>query len=381
MRDAGVLSRAVGRIYATLLDDDAERGWLDLVRDAVGAEHAILTDAGDDALAVHASRIDDGMLPLARQLSSTTMYDPALACMPARSVCRLSDYIPVRDLLRTDLYQQCIRPLCGGHGLVFTWSHARGRTAIAVCRDVTRSRDYAGHEVAALQPLLSHLHNAFELRTRMRRGQSALQWAHAALDAMREGVAVVDRDCRVQYVNAAAAALLRDGDGMRIDGQVLCASSRRDGQRLHRLVGDMLALHGAAAEAGAGQASPGWPRTGGMLAIARRAPKRPVLVSAMPADDAMRLSGTPEFPGAVVLVLRDSGDTRAPSVEILMEACGLTPRESQLARALCDGGALLHAARRLGISEGTARQYLKGVFAKTGVHRQSELVALLSGMG
>ena len=39
-----------------------------------------------------------------------------------------------------------------------------------------------------------------------------------------------------------------------------------------------------------------------------------------------------------------------------------------------------HAARRLGIAHNTAKAQLRAVFAKTGVHRQSQLVALLASM-
>lgn len=373
MLDAAGLSRSIGRIYETLLDDDAERDWLELVRDAVGAEHAVLSEAGDAAITTQTSRIDDDLLPLARHLASTTMDDPALTHMPLLSPCRLSDYVPVRELMRTDVYQQCVRPLHGGYALAFTWTRGRRRTAIAICRDIARRRDFGDDEIAALRPLLLHVQNASELRTRLLRTQAALHQAHGALDAMRDGAVVVDRHCRVQYANAAAAALLQAGDALRSDGGVLqCATGARDERRLHALLGDVLAP--AEAVSGADAQS----RTGDMLLIARAPPKPALLVSAMPAHDAARLPGRQASPGTAMLLLREAGQAHAPSVDVLMDAFGLTPREAQLALALRDGDALSHAARRLGITEGTARQYLKSVFAKTGVQRQSELVALLS---
>lgn len=370
MLDTGALSRAIGRIYATLLDDDAERGWLDLVCDVVGAEHAMLSESGHAMPVMHASRIDDDLLPLARHLSATTMYDPALARMPPGSAHRLSDYVALRELIRTDVYQHFVRPLRGGHALAFTWSHARGRTAVAICRDLARGRDYADHELAAMQPLLSHLHTAYELRARALQGQAALRQAHATLDAMRDGVVVVDRSRRLQYANAAGAALLRAGDALRSVGGRLSAAGARDEGQLQALVADMLSCSPPDSAAGAPRLG-----TGGMFAIVRAPPQRPLLVSAMPSPDA-----APAFPDTVVLLLRDPGQVHAPSVGLLVDAFGLTPREAQLALALRDGAALSHAAWRLGITEGTARQYLKCVFAKTGVRRQSELVALLSGL-
>ncbi|WP_367395326.1 helix-turn-helix transcriptional regulator [Cupriavidus sp. Agwp_2] len=55
----------------------------------------------------------------------------------------------------------------------------------------------------------------------------------------------------------------------------------------------------------------------------------------------------------------------------------LTQRESELAAMLASGLALTDVASQLGITIGTARGYLKHVLAKTGTHRQGELVSLL----
>ena len=56
---------------------------------------------------------------------------------------------------------------------------------------------------------------------------------------------------------------------------------------------------------------------------------------------------------------------------------GLSERESQLAALICGGAALKDASAILGISVGTARQYLKSVFLKTGVARQADLIRLI----
>ena len=56
----------------------------------------------------------------------------------------------------------------------------------------------------------------------------------------------------------------------------------------------------------------------------------------------------------------------------------LTGRESELALHLAAGLTPTAAAEIMGLSVATARQHLKSVLAKTGTHRQAELVALLS---
>jgi DNA-binding CsgD family transcriptional regulator len=56
----------------------------------------------------------------------------------------------------------------------------------------------------------------------------------------------------------------------------------------------------------------------------------------------------------------------------------LTGRETELTSHITSGRTTAASAEIMGISVSTARQYLKSILAKTGTHRQAELVALLA---
>lgn len=58
----------------------------------------------------------------------------------------------------------------------------------------------------------------------------------------------------------------------------------------------------------------------------------------------------------------------------------LSPAQARLAARLFRGDRLKEAAGQLGITEGSARQYLKAIFAKTGAKRQADLVRLIGGV-
>ena len=79
----------------------------------------------------------------------------------------------------------------------------------------------------------------------------------------------------------------------------------------------------------------------------------------------------------VVLTPVVPGDV--PSADVLRGLFDLTPAEARLAGIIASGSQPREAARSLGVAEETARTTLKRVFAKTGVGRQAELVALLNG--
>jgi hypothetical protein len=64
----------------------------------------------------------------------------------------------------------------------------------------------------------------------------------------------------------------------------------------------------------------------------------------------------------------------------LLEALGLLPSEQRFLGHFLKSSSLCDAALDCGLSEETARTYLKRVRAKLGVHRQMELAGLISGL-
>lgn len=70
-----------------------------------------------------------------------------------------------------------------------------------------------------------------------------------------------------------------------------------------------------------------------------------------------------------------------PTAEVLQGLFDLTPAEAKVARAVAEGKAIDAIAATSGLSRETIRSQLAAVFGKTGMSRQAELVALLSGKG
>lgn len=79
-----------------------------------------------------------------------------------------------------------------------------------------------------------------------------------------------------------------------------------------------------------------------------------------------------------VIVLVDPEKRSRPPEASLRVAFALTAAEARLASRLASGEPIETAAEKLGIARDTARNQLKSIFAKTGVHRQAELVATLA---
>ena len=86
------------------------------------------------------------------------------------------------------------------------------------------------------------------------------------------------------------------------------------------------------------------------------------------------------FNGAKSLLIVTRLDRPAsPTAELLTGLFDLTASEARIARGISEGKSTDEIAAALGFSRETVRFYLKGIFSKTGVSRQIDLMALLSG--
>lgn len=81
-----------------------------------------------------------------------------------------------------------------------------------------------------------------------------------------------------------------------------------------------------------------------------------------------------------VVVANLPNPVRHPNADILNNIFDLTPAQSRVARSLLSGKTLQETARDLKLSRETVKSHLDAVFVKTGTHRQSDLVILLSSL-
>jgi DNA-binding CsgD family transcriptional regulator len=78
----------------------------------------------------------------------------------------------------------------------------------------------------------------------------------------------------------------------------------------------------------------------------------------------------------VMIVTRQLSNESAISIEFFTRCYGLTKAERRLLEMLASGMTILDAGEALDVSANTARTHLRSLFAKTGTHRQAELVRL-----
>jgi len=178
--------------------------------------------------------------------------------------------------------------------------------------------------------------------------RATAQGATRALDRLPFGALLIDRNGIVRHRNAAAARLLTGANAPLID-----ASGRFRGAT----TADTETLRMATAQARSHQTC--------STIVLHRGDRRPLsaTVCGLDADDQL-----------VAVYLTDPDATVAPSPRLLAELYGLSPAEARLVAALVRGATVESAAAELHLTIASARTYLKTVFSKMGVTRQTDLV-------
>lgn len=184
-----------------------------------------------------------------------------------------------------------------------------------------------------------------------------------ALDQLDMGVVLLDGAGSIVFSNVRADRLLDNGDGLRRLGRSLGATAFEDAVRLQTAIS--MALQADA------------PCENALPLTLRRERGRPVAAAVV------RIPREPSHlcdPRALVFLLDPDRDVE----RLLGPVCGgygLTATEAQLVKSIVGGATLAEAADMQRIRLDTARSYLKQVFAKTGTHRQADLVrVILSGV-
>jgi DNA-binding CsgD family transcriptional regulator len=116
------------------------------------------------------------------------------------------------------------------------------------------------------------------------------------------------------------------------------------------------------------------------ILIHRPDDKRPLAVYVLPTGPSSH-PATRFLAHACAIVLAIDPEAGEPAdTALVRDVLGLTLGEARMAALVGSGLAPREAAKKLSITQDTARSVLKHVFSKTGVSRQSELVVLLSRM-
>jgi DNA-binding CsgD family transcriptional regulator len=189
-----------------------------------------------------------------------------------------------------------------------------------------------------------------------------------------QGMAVLDGQRRLHFVNPTLARFLASRDGLAFGAGGLRVVDPAAQRALDAAMRE--ALDTADGRMADGRA---WSLSDkGGVHVERPSGLAPWLVQAVP----LPASRDGPFAGmaGVVLVVTDTEARAAAAQGRLRDAWGLSPAEAALAAALAGGTTLADHARKRGVSLETVRSQMASIRRKTGCQRQAELVALVGAV-
>jgi DNA-binding CsgD family transcriptional regulator len=259
------------------------------------------------------------------------------------------------DEMRRDSYfQEFLRPRgVFFHGKARLCSEAGERVTLTLKRRLGLG-PYEPADIAVLDSLLPELHATFRIARRVLDAETSglVRVLHKRGDPVFE----FDSSGRVLRVHGAGT----ERWGMRVRNRRLVAAERLSQQALDRAV--------------AAAVRP--PQRAAVAPLADRDGERHYL-HCVPVTGGARDVFLATAAVAAIIPARPRPNRGRLDPVLLGDAFGLTQREAQVAALIGEGLELTEIARRLRIDAGTARNHLKSIFAKSGTHRQAELVALL----
>jgi DNA-binding CsgD family transcriptional regulator/PAS domain-containing protein len=255
------------------------------------------------------------------------------------------------------------------HGLRWTaGTEISPEPSVMVTINLQRSNakpPYDDNELDLLSRLGRYAEKSLRLSMRLFDAELSKQGLGEALSRIGIGVFVLDSLGRVVFSNPAAGALLCDGFALVNQRLLVAQSSQR------------LALETAIAQAVRGESADLLADPKPILVQRQHVDRRLVLYVLPIAGASSPVARFLTHACAIVLAI-DPQVGRAPDPAIVRDVLGLTLGEARVAALVGAGLSPRESAKKLNITEETARTVLKRVFSKVGVSRQSELVALLA---
>ncbi len=271
------------------------------------------------------------------------------------------DIMPRQEFEKSEFYNEFLKKQLDASAIMTSvlWRNRENVVPFTLCRGTTRP-EFEADDKRAMAAIVSHLTRAFQISFQMGTLQAQSEQATELLDRNVNGILIVDFKGKVLFANARAEELLRRGD---------CICAGTDGIRsASQSITDRLRTAVARAAKGEDGGAIAVPQADGGMLYALIAPCRPE-------QSWLRVSEP-----RVLILLRDTETRPALRPAYLQSIFDLSPAEARVAVKLCQGLDLARVAQALSISRNTARVHLNAILAKTGTHRQAELMRRLAGI-
>jgi DNA-binding CsgD family transcriptional regulator len=273
------------------------------------------------------------------------------------------DLVTSSEYRNTEIYND----FCRTNEVFHTcWSAVEQTKSIAAGLGFIRpenAKPFEAKDADLLKLLNPHLAKAFRLQRIIERAAGNNKAFLNSIAQFDFGVIALDAEGRITHLSAPAKHLLDQQDGIRVQASRLEATYPAENCRLQ----EMLTMTGQIWE------NPHQLPCNTLL-LSRKSHEKPLHLVVFPfVSSGLLVEDQPQM----LVFLSDSSSKPASRAAVLRALYDLTPTESRLADLLLQGLEVREAADLLRTTLETTRFHLKRVLAKTGTHRQTELIRLM----
>ncbi|MGZ5009442.1 MAG: helix-turn-helix transcriptional regulator [Methylobacter sp.] len=257
-----------------------------------------------------------------------------------------------------EFYQDFLIPYGARYGMVAIVDDNYDRfTTFASIRAVGQQPFDDTNQLAA-QRFSGHLQRVLRLQRHTQGLQTKAELGARAIDALALSMLIVDAKGAILHLNADAERLLNcRASGLTSKAGLLSIADPSNKNRLEALIA----------------MATGYPAVGGAMFLSGEK-IRQVFVTPLPAASPF----AQDWQNPLVLVLVTESGKNLSALQLIGTLYDLTPVELRVASALLAGKSLEEYALEASVTMNTVRTQMKSLFSKTGTHRQSELMSILS---
>jgi DNA-binding CsgD family transcriptional regulator len=358
----------IGKIYDAAVMPELWEVFLEQLSDVIESNGTVIylvdfssravTCRNDELSFIQAVRTDpESVVSYDRYYSKLNVWFDNSKDLAEGKIITTDQLLPAQELVKTEWYNDWLKPQGYFHAMV---GHLLKQESLAVRLSMFRAKQqaFSADEAALFARLMPHLRRSCQIYKKLSEVNS-VQTANAnLLNRLPVGVILFDNKGKAVFVNEIANALIRSSNGFCLNTAGHCVTGNVNQTRaLNQLIS-------RAAELGQSNAM--------SLYNTSNQPLSATVVS-------LQNQRLPFISAPAVALFIGNPDTLLDLDDTLLTQCyELSPSEAKLATALLRGQTPNDYAQQRGISNNTVKTQLKQVLAKTGTHRQSELLQLLT---
>jgi DNA-binding NarL/FixJ family response regulator len=355
----------IGMLYDAILSPEGWQAWLDMLVAATGSRSGLLVLQNVDNLDIGytvQTGFDQSLRELYnREYREHDVWMRRLSHMARETIYSTRAMVPQKEFRHSIIYNEFCRPLDVEHGAGAFLSTV-GPWGMRFSLQRTRTQgEFSDVDISLLQQLVPHLRRSLHISRELSHARGNLE---ASIEQLLVPCVLLNDAQRIVAMNRAARNLIENHDTLAVRQDRLAVLHPEAARRLNALIRSC--LPGSSGDRLSDS---------GFVKLPRK--DRMPLVISVTAFRNNRQTGPWNDNQTVALLFYDPERKIFPSEQILLEIYGLTRAEARVATLLTSGCRIEEITGKLQVSENTVKCHLKAIFAKTGTHRQSEVVSLL----